>query len=136
MAVHLCKVSPRVQIAQRQEVLRLATMDPFKEPARPMSHWDFVLKEMRWMAVDFTEVSTCSALGTSCCEAVRIANLWPELLKPSSPCQQVCSHRRYFMLHLGRFTLLVCATSQPIPATQQVHDMAHTVQLAICMLWV
>ncbi|KAL3139308.1 hypothetical protein ABBQ38_003646 [Trebouxia sp. C0009 RCD-2024] len=43
------------QIAQRREVLRLATMEPFKEPARTMSHWDFVLKEMQWMAVDFTE---------------------------------------------------------------------------------
>ncbi|KAL3160719.1 hypothetical protein ABBQ32_010629 [Trebouxia sp. C0010 RCD-2024] len=42
-------------IAQRREVLRLATMEPFKEPARTMSHWDFVLKEMQWMAVDFTE---------------------------------------------------------------------------------
>lgn len=50
---------PWLQIAQRREVLRLATMDPFKEPARPMSHWDFVLKEMQWMAVDFTEVTAC-----------------------------------------------------------------------------
>lgn len=50
-------LSSVLQIAQRQEVLRLATMEPFKEPARPMSHWDFVLKEMRWMAVDFTEVN-------------------------------------------------------------------------------
>ena len=50
-------LSSVLQIAQRREVLRLATMEPFKEPARPMSHWDFVLKEMRWMAVDFTEVN-------------------------------------------------------------------------------
>ena len=50
-----------LQIAQRREVLRLATMEPFKEPARPMSHWDFVLKEMRWMAVDFTEVNAAYA---------------------------------------------------------------------------
>ncbi len=47
-----------VQIEQRRQVLRLSTMEPFKEPARPLSHWDFVLKEMRWMAIDFTEVSS------------------------------------------------------------------------------
>ena len=37
-------------------MLRLAGMEPHREPARPAVHWDFVLKEMRWMAVDFTEV--------------------------------------------------------------------------------
>lgn len=44
------------QIEQRRQVLRLAGMEPHKEPARPTVHWDFMLKEMRWMAVDFTEV--------------------------------------------------------------------------------
>ncbi|KAL0019254.1 hypothetical protein WJX77_003503 [Trebouxia sp. C0004] len=43
------------QIEHKRKVLQLATMEPFKEPARPLSHWDFVLKEMHWMAVDFTE---------------------------------------------------------------------------------
>ena len=45
------------QIEQRRQVLRLATMEPHREPACPLSHWDYVMKEMRWMAVDFTEVS-------------------------------------------------------------------------------
>ena len=57
------------QIEGRRQVLRLATMEPFKEPARPLSHWDFVLKEMRWMAVDFTEVCSVhssTALHTTC----------------------------------------------------------------------
>lgn len=49
-----------MQIEQKRQVLRLATMEPFKEPARPLSHWDFVLKEMRWLAVDFTEVCILS----------------------------------------------------------------------------
>ncbi len=50
-------MEPLIQIEQKRKVLQLATMEPFKEPARPLSHWDFVLKEMRWMAVDFTEAS-------------------------------------------------------------------------------
>jgi len=58
-------VEPLIQIEQKRKVLQLATMEPFKEPARPLSHWDFVLKEMRWMAVDFTEAS--AVLQKFCC---------------------------------------------------------------------
>ena len=46
------------QIEQRRQVLRLATMEPHREPACPLTLWDYVMKEMRWMAVDFTEVSS------------------------------------------------------------------------------
>ena len=72
---------PWLQIAQRREVLRLATMHPFKEPARPMSHWDFVLKEMRWMAVDFTEVIPCCVQPLDIAGPLRIAYLCPEFMK-------------------------------------------------------
>ena len=37
-------------------------MDPHKEPARPTVHWDYMLKEMRWMAVDFAEVHNMLSL--------------------------------------------------------------------------
>lgn len=43
------------EIEQRRQVLRLATMEPHREPACSLTHWDYVMKEMRWMAVDFTE---------------------------------------------------------------------------------
>ena len=55
-----------LQIEQRRQVLRLATMEPHKEPACPLSHWDYVLKEMRWMAVDFTEVSSTLLMSFVC----------------------------------------------------------------------
>lgn len=54
------RLASLLQIEQRRQVLRLAGMEPHKEPARPTVHWDFMLKEMRWMAVDFTEVRYCS----------------------------------------------------------------------------
>ena len=46
------------------------------EPAMPLSHWDFVLKEVTWMAMDFAQVSrltvtvehsSMSCLQLNCC---------------------------------------------------------------------
>ena len=58
-----------VQIEQRRQVLRLAGMEPHREPVRPLVHWDFVLKEMRWMAVDFTEVCKPALINALCLAA-------------------------------------------------------------------
>ena len=63
-------------------------MEPFKEPARPMSHWDFVLKEMRWMAVDFTEVSALYVGALDVAGMPHVAHSSVICLKPYANCWQ------------------------------------------------
>ncbi len=106
-----------IQIEQKRKVLQLATMEPFKEPARPLSHWDFVLKEMRWMAVDFTEAS--AVLQRLCCvhpalpDAYHLAahSRLPPQLGSAGPLGTICSsafgiHAR---CHAGNVIILMLA---------------------------
>jgi len=37
--------------------LEFAAKGPWPEPQQPMSHWSFLLKEMRWLATDVYQAS-------------------------------------------------------------------------------
>ncbi|KAK9824609.1 hypothetical protein WJX72_011693 [[Myrmecia] bisecta] len=43
------------EVRARRALLSRAFERPTPEPERPLSHWDYVMKEMRWMAVDFAQ---------------------------------------------------------------------------------
>ena len=43
------------EIADIRALLARAFNKPIEEPARPKSHWSFLLEEMKWLAVDFSQ---------------------------------------------------------------------------------
>ena len=50
-----CKVIQRVMDLQDQGLWSLMQVAKAAEPPRKMCHWDYLLKEMKWLAVDFRE---------------------------------------------------------------------------------
>ena len=50
-----CKVLRRVYQLQQQDKWSLRQPKRCPEPTRPTSHWDVMLKEMKWMRTDFRE---------------------------------------------------------------------------------
>ena len=39
-----------------RNTLALAKTNPLPEPQKSLCHWDFVIKEAKWLAVDFSQV--------------------------------------------------------------------------------
>ena len=42
-----------------RNTLALARGPPSAEPAQPKCHWDFLLREALWLAVDFSQHAPC-----------------------------------------------------------------------------
>ena len=49
-----------LQVRKRHAFLSKAFTRPVEEPAVPLTHWSYLLKEMEWLAADVAQVSaTC-----------------------------------------------------------------------------
>ncbi|KAL9051446.1 MAG: hypothetical protein Q9162_006015 [Coniocarpon cinnabarinum] len=68
-----CAVVKRVYDLQQRNTWSLRQPKPYPEPARPPSHWDYLLREAKWLQTDFREerklkLSVCQELAHWCKE--------------------------------------------------------------------
>ena len=53
-----------LQVRKRHAFLSKAFTRPVEEPAVPLTHWSYLLKEMEWLAADVAQVSAaCERMG-------------------------------------------------------------------------
>lgn len=73
-----------LMIRALRETLALAKKGPWAEPERPTGHWDFLLREAIWLAVDFSQA--CSSTAIAFCFTIRGTLLAPNNLsrKPTT----------------------------------------------------
>ena len=60
-----------LKVRKRHAFLSKAFTRPVEEPAVPLTHWSYLLKEMEWLAADVAQVSaTCNHLAFTSCQWV------------------------------------------------------------------